>query len=437
MAVRITGIDEHSLAQKHGIKQGDSLVFINGEEINDMLDLQFYSAEKHIKLTLRRQNRQFDVNINKKDQYEPLGFEFETYLIDKHHSCKNKCIFCFVDQLPKGLRPSLYFKDDDERLSFLFGNYITLTNLSSHEIDRIKKMKISPINISVHTTDPERRVFMMKNPQAARINELMQDFFEAGITMNTQIVLCKGVNDEEYLHQSILRMQQLYPQVQSCSVVPIGVTKFREKLSQVETFNAKESAKVIEQVKTWTEDFYKIHGERLVYLSDEFYLRAGLPLPPREYYGSFAQLENGVGMVRNFTDNFLEEISYGEKSGPVITGDIATGMAMYPVICALIDQANEQLNGRLKIKVHGIENNFFGGNVWVTGLITAGDLIEQLKGRLTSNTLYLCEDMLRSEKDMFLDDITPAQVEQALGAKLIFHPNDGVQLVNTLLGTEL
>ncbi|MEG1862521.1 MAG: DUF512 domain-containing protein [Oscillospiraceae bacterium] len=435
MAVKITGIDEHSLAKRHGIKQGDILLFINGEEINDMLDLQFYSAEAHLRLTLRRLHRQFDAIIDKKNQYEPLGFEFETYLIDKHHSCKNKCIFCFVDQLPKGLRSSLYFKDDDERLSFLFGNYITLTNLSRHEIDRIKKMKISPINISVHTTDPDRRVFMMKNPRAAQINELMQEFYDAQITMNTQIVLCKGVNDGEYLKQSIERMQQLYPQVQSCSVVPIGVTKYREGLAEVETFDKEESANVIKMVNLWTDLFYKEHGERLIYLSDEFYLRAGIEIPPAEYYGSFAQIENGVGMVRSFIDNFKEELSLAKEPTMDITGDLAVGMAMYPVMCQLIKQANEKLGGRVKIAVHGIENDFFGGNVWVTGLLTAKDLIEQLKGKLTSNKLYLCEDMLRSEKDMFLDDLLPQEVEEVLNVNIEFHQNDGQTLAKKLFGT--
>lgn len=437
MAVKITGIEPGSAAAKYDIKPGDSLLYINGEEINDMLDLQFYSADSHLCLSMKRKEQEFEIKIDKQDQYEPLGLEFETYLIDKHHSCKNKCIFCFIDQLPKGLRPSLYFKDDDERLSFLFGNYITLTNLSRHEIDRIKKMKISPINISVHTVDPDRRVYMMKNPNSAQINELMQEFYDAGITMNTQVVLCKGVNDEQYLKQTIQRMQQLYPQVQSVSVVPLGVTRYREGLAPVETFNKEESARVIDQVEEWTQDFYSQHGQRLIYLSDEFYLRAQRPIPPAEYYGAFNQLENGVGMVRNFIDGFLEELEYSTIPDTPIVGDLAVGMAMYPIMCQVIQQANSLYDNKFNITVHGIENNFFGGNVWVTGLITATDLIAQLQGKLTSDTLYLCEDMLRSEKDLFLDDKTPQDVQQALHVTPIFYRNDGVELVQKLLATDI
>lgn len=285
MAVHITGIDRGSLSAEYGILPGDDLISINGEVINDMMDLQFFSSDLNLKIILKRDGKEFEINMEKSDEYDSLGLEFETYLIDKHHSCKNKCIFCFIDQLPKGMRPSLYFKDDDERLSFLFGNYITLTNLSRHEIDRIKKMKISPINISVHAVEPELRVFMMKNPRAAEINSLMDEFYEAGITMNTQVVLCKNINDGEHLKKTIRRMERLYPQVHSVSIVPFGMTRYRDGLEKVESYTKEECRRIIEQVNRWTEDFVKEHdGERLVYLSDEFYMRAQVPLPPAEYY---------------------------------------------------------------------------------------------------------------------------------------------------------
>ena len=436
MAVLITGIENNSISMQNGLLKGDKLVSINGEEINDMLDLQFYSANKNLTICIIRDDKEQTVNISKDDEYQPLGLEFETYLIDKHHSCKNKCIFCFVDQLPKGLRPSLYFKDDDERLSFLFGNYITLTNLSKHEIDRIKKMKISPINISVHSVDPEKRVFMMKNPSAANINVLMDEFAQAGITMNCQVVLCKGANDEEYLKQTIQRMQQLYPSVQSLSIVPLGVTRYREKLAEVETFNKEESLKVINQVNQWTQEFYEKTGNRIAYLADEFYLRAGVEVPEDAHYGDYSQLENGVGMVRYFINGFEDELEYSALNGQTINADIAVGMAMYPVMKELIEKTKQTLGEGFNVTVHGVENNFFGGNVWVTGLLTATDIIAQLKDKLTSDKLYLCEDMLRAEKDLFLDDKTPQDIENALNVTTYFYKNDGASLVAKLFGTD-
>ena len=436
MAVHIIGIEQGTPAHKYNILPGDDLVSINGEEIFDMMDLQFYSTDTQLDLVISRNGEKISMHITKEDDYTPLGLEFQTYLIDKQHSCKNKCIFCFVDQLPKGLRKDMYFKDDDERLSYLFGNYVTLTNLSRREIDRIKKMKISPINISVHTTAPQLRVFMMKNPRAAEINDVMQEFYDAGIVMNTQIVLCKGVNDEENLKASIEKLQSLYPQVASCSIVPIGVTRYRDGLAPVETFSKEDCRRVIDQVNSWTEEFYKQHGERMVYLSDEFYLRAELPIPQAEYYGTFPQIENGVGMVRTFMDSFSEELEYYNGLEEPVNADIVTGEAMYPVLCSVIEKAKAVAGDMLNITVHKIKNNFFGGNVWVTGLITATDIIDQLQGKLTSDRLLLCNDMLRSEQDMFLDNKTPADIEAALGVKTEFYSNDGLQMAQTLLGTE-
>ena len=292
MAVHIIGIEPGTPAEKYNILPGDQLVSINGEEIFDMMDLQFYSTDTQLDVVISRNGEKISLHIEKEDDYTPLGLEFQTYLIDKQHSCKNKCIFCFVDQLPKGLRKDMYYKDDDERLSYLFGNYITLTNLSRREIDRIKKMRISPINISVHATDPDVRTFMMKNPRSAEINDIMQEFADADIVMNTQIVLCKGVNDEQVLKNSIEKLQSLYPQVASCSIVPVGVTRYRDGLAPVETFSKEDCRRIIEQVYSWTEDFYQKHGDRLVYLSDEFFLRAELPIPETEYYGSFPQIHS-------------------------------------------------------------------------------------------------------------------------------------------------
>ena len=437
MAVNILSVDRGSVSEKYGIRPGDDLVTINGGIINDMMDLQFYSTDTNLRVVIKRGNEVIRFDMQKEDAYTPLGLNFRTYLIDRQHSCTNKCIFCFVDQLPKGLRSDMYFKDDDERLSFLYGNYVTLTNLSRYEIDGIKKMHISPINISVHTTDPKLRVEMMKNPRAAEINDLMQEFYDADIVMNTQIVLCKNINDGESLHATIDRLQSLYPQVRTVAIVPLGLTRYREKLPKLEGYDARDCRKIIEQVDAWTEDFYREHGERIVYLSDEFYLKAGVEIPDSEYYGDYAQLENGVGMVRTFIDNFMEESEYSQVSEDFVA-DLAVGEAMYPVMEKCLERAREVTGGKVRVKAHRIKNNFFGGNIWVTGLLTGKDLSEQLAGEMISDKLLLCRDMLRSEGDMFLDDMTPQQLSERLGGVDIeFYPNDGLKFAQMLFKSDL
>lgn len=434
MAVQIKGIMPGSVAEMYNIKSGDILTHINGEEINDMLDLQFYQANRNLKISLTDENgEQKVINVVGKDEYTPLGFEFDTYLIDKHHYCKNKCMFCFIDQLPKGMRPSLYFKDDDERLSFLFGNYITLTNLTQKEYDRIKKVRISPINISVHTTNPELRVEMMKNPRAAEIMDKMRGFAEADIKMNCQIVLCKGVNDGKELERTIKDLQGLYPHVQSVSIVPIGITRYREGLVKAEIFDKEGFREVIELVENATKDFYEKHGTRLVYLSDEFYLNAKMPIPEEDYYEGFPQIENGVGMVRTFIDNFLADMDYHETINEAVAVDLATGESFYPVLCHMVDMAMEKYGDKLKIYVHKIKNNFFGGNVTVTGLLTGIDFSEQLAGNLKTDRLCLCKDVLSSNADVFLDDMTVPELEERLNTKIEFFTNDGYDLLSGIM----
>lgn len=434
MAVRISHIEKGSIAQKFKINAGDSLLSINSGEINDMLDLQFYATSKKLVLDiLTNEGEKRKVMFEKSDEYEPLGLDFETYLIDKQHFCKNKCTFCFIDQLPRGMRDSLYFKDDDERLSFLFGNYITLTNLSQKEMDRIKKIKISPINISVHTTNPELRVQMMKNPEAGKINEKMEEFAKSGIKMNAQIVLCRNVNDGTELEKTIKTLQNLYPAIQSVSIVPIGLTKCRDGLEKLETFDEKASEQVIDLVDKATCEFYKENGTRLIYLSDEFYLKAKKEIPTTEYYEDFPQIENGVGMVRTFLDNFYEALEYQKPLKSVVSVDIATGGGFYPILCEAVKKAQDKLQGKLKINIHPIENRFFGGNVNVTALLTGIDLKEQLKGKLISKRLILCKDILRSEGDLLLDDTTPTELENELEATIEFYSNDGADLLSGIV----
>lgn len=434
MAVLIKGVEKGSIACKHGIKAGDTLVKINGEEINDMLDLQFYQANKNLTIELTAQDgTSKNVQINNKDEYDALGLEFETYLIDKHHHCKNKCMFCFIDQLPKGLREPLYFKDDDERLSFLFGNYVTLTNLTQKEFDRIKKVRISPINISVHTTNPQLRVEMMKNPRACEILDRMKEFADADIKMNCQIVLCKGVNDGEELKRTIKDLQALYPAVQSVSVVPIGLTRYRDGLAKAETFDGNDAGQVIKLIDDATEEFYKNHGTRLVYPSDEFYLNAGYDIPPADYYEGFPQIENGVGMVRTFVDNFIDDMDYIETANQNVAVDIATGESFYPVLKQMSDTAMEKYGDKVKIYVHKVKNEFFGGNVSVTGLLTGTDLVKQLTGRLKTDRLCLCRDVLSDNADIFLDDMTVPQLEEQLGTKVEFYSCDGFDLLSGIM----
>ncbi len=431
MAIIVNDVKKNSLAYKANIQKQDEIISINGNEVFDVLDLMFFSTEMKLQLVIKRQNSTINIEIQKDDEYTDLGLDFKTYLIDEQHFCKNKCVFCFVDQLPKGLRESLYFKDDDERLSFLFGNYITLTNLSQREKERIKLLKISPINISVHTTNEDLRVRMMKNKKAGEINEIMKEFSDSGITMNTQIVLCRNLNDGKELEKTIKDLQSLYPSVQSVAIVPIGITRYRENLEKLEVFDEKTAGEVIDKVEELTKDFNEKHGKRITYLSDEFFFLAKREIPDTKYYGDFAQIENGVGMTRQFLDGFFDEVDYLGLENKKVIADIATGMAMYPLLKDVFAKINKDYP-EINVKVHGIKNDFFGGNVWVTGLIVAKDLINQLEGNLISDTLYLCDDMLRSEKDLFLDDKTPKDVQTALKVKTKFYKNDGYSLAQEL-----
>lgn len=432
MAVLIQSVEEDSPAFNAGLSGGDHLLSIDGNEINDMLDYEFYSTKSQLQLSVLKNGKLKYLSINK-EEYEPLGMNFETYLIDKQHSCCNKCIFCFVDQLPKGLRAPLYFKDDDERLSFLFGNYITLTNLSEHEVERIKKMRISPINISVHTMDPELRVKMMANRMAGKVLSYIEDFARAGIEMNCQIVLCRGVNDGEKLKESIEKLAALYPHVRSIAIVPAGLTRYRANLAKVTPYDKKTAGEVLDLIDSITERLFRKNATRIAYPADELFLVAQRPIPPMEYYDEMLQLENGVGMWRLLHDEFLDELK-NTRLHPAGSGvDIATGEAAYPLLCELAGYAMEKFPV-LHIEVHKVKNNFLGGNVWVAGLLSGADLIDQLYGNLKTGTLVLPGCVLRNEQDLLLDDITPAQLEEALGVQVRFCPQSGVDLLEQMMG---
>ena len=419
--VKITSVISGSPAERAGIMPGDELISVNGNNINDVLDYRFYVNEPRLSLLFHRGPELLTVQIEK-DEYEDPGLEFKTYLMDEKRRCRNACIFCFIDQMPKGCRESLYFKDDDDRLSFLQGNYITTTNLSDEEIGRIIKMHLSPINISVHTTDPELRVFMMKNKNAGKVLSIMKRFSDAGITMNGQIVLCKDINDKEHLDKTMSDLEALYPQLQSVSIVPCGLTAHREGLYHIEPFDGTDCAAVIKQVEKFSDVCRKKHGSRIFFCADEFFIKAGKKLHPASYYEGYPQYENGVGMIPclyNELKNELRGINC-DLSGVKVT--LATGEAAYSAICDMAAAISRKTGLDCRVKM--IKNEFFGGGVTVAGLIVGRDLQNQLSGCDLGSALFIPSVMLRSGEDIFLDDTSTKQLEDALGVPVVTVPPD-------------
>ena len=430
MSVVIESVEKKSPAYKAGITAGETLVSLNGEEIMDVLDYRFYQENERITAEILGVNGKIRTVKIKKDEYEELGLEFATYLMDKKHSCKNKCVFCFIDQLPKGLRESLYFKDDDSRLSFLFGNYITLTNITEHEINRIIKMHISPINISVHTTNPELRVRMMKNKNAGKVLDIIPRLNAAGIKINCQLVLCPGFNDGVELERTLSDLTE-FENVECIAAVPVGLTKFREGLEKLEPFNEETAAAVIDIMDGFGEKCLKKYGDRRVYAADEFYLISKRQMPPASYYGDFLQLENGVGlwaMMKSDVDDALSDIESFKRKRHI---SLVTGTAAYPLIKETASRCEEKVSG-LVCDVYAIKNNFFGERITVAGLVTATDIYDQLKGKNLGEELLIPSVMLRSEGDMFLDSITVDELSEKLGIKITPIDCDGYGLVGAL-----
>ena len=435
MAIKIDTVAPGSDAQALGLGPGDELVAVDGNAINDALDYQFYTDSPGFHLTARVQGAIRELEVARQPG-EDFGCNFATYLGDKKHSCANRCIFCFIDQMPPGMRESLYFKDDDERLSFLFGNYITMTNMHQREIDRIIRMHISPINISVHTTNPQLRSMMLANRRGGETLQYLRRLTEAGIAVNCQLVLCRGINDGEELRRTLTDLLELGPAVQSIAAVPCGITDYRQGLYPQTPYDGPSSAAVIDLMEDFGEQAKARYGSRIVYPSDEWYLNAGRPIPPASFYEDFAQLENGVGMWRLYEDSFQAELErahavYREKKMDVVTGTMAA-----PLITAMMEELHRQYP-MITVTVHPIRNRFFGGNVGVAGLVTATDIIEQCAGKLTSDVLGVPEVMLRSERDMFLDSITVEQLAQRLGVKVEILPADGGKEARALLRSGL
>ena len=432
MSVTIFSVDHDSPAEHAGILPGETLCSINGNEICDILDYRFYETEKEVLLLLRdAQGAAREIKL-RKGQYESIGLQFETYLMDRQRSCRNKCVFCFIDQLPSGMRESLYFKDDDSRLSFLFGNYITLTNLSQREADRIIKMKISPINVSVHTTNPELRCRMMGNRFAGDCLRYLYQFAQAGIKLNCQLVLCHGWNDGEELERTLGDLLPLYPAVQSIALVPLGVTKFREGLTPLTPYTAETALEVVRTAERWGEQMQKQHGERICYAADEFYLKAGLPIPDAAFYGAFDQLENGVGLIANFREEFLFALEDVSSDAETHSGTLVTGVSFAPFLEELLDGLRRKCHN-LTCKVAAIRNDFFGESINVAGLVTGGDILKQLRGKELGGRLLVPDTMLRHEGDLFLDNVSLKDLERELGVPVSVVPDDGGELLKLIL----
>lgn len=428
MSVIISGVSKNSIASKLKIKNNQILYSINGYEINDILDFEFYEKDENITLCIDGA----DYNISK-DTYEPIGLIFDTYLMDKQKGCRNKCIFCFIDQLPKGLRETLYFKDDDDRLSFLFGNYITLTNLEQKDIDRIIKMKISPINISVHTTNKQLRCEMTNNRFAGDSLDFMYQLAQAGIKINCQLVLCPGINDGIELENSLSDLEKLYPSVSSVACVPVGLTKFRKDLFKLSEYTKETAINVVRIIEKFGDEMKNNRGTRLFYPADEFFLKAEIPIPDYDYYEEFSQIENGVGMLSMFKDEFEYALETTNKKINKRNISIATGMAAYPFIKNFAEKATEKWNN-ISCNVYPIENEFFGSSITVSGLITGTDIYNQLKEKSIGEQLLIPQNMLRKEMDMFLDNMTVNELEQKLNTKICIVPIDGGAFLDCLLG---
>lgn len=430
MSVQITSVIKRSPSSRAGIKSGDMLISLNGHPIHDVLDYMFYAAEIKVNVLVERNNEKLCFDIVK-SEYDDLGLEFDSFLMDQKQSCTNKCIFCFIDQMPPGMRDTLYFKDDDARLSFLQGNYVTLTNLNQNDIDRIIQMRLN-INVSVHTTNPELRCKMMHNRFAGEKLDYLRQFAEAGIAMNCQIVLCPGINDGKELERTLTDLGNLMPNIQSVAVVPVGITKFRDGLYPLTLFNKETAGAALDLIEGFQTKFLDKYGTRVVFPADEFYVTAERPIPNGKCYEEYSQYENGVGMLRSLADEFESAMKLADDPPKPRTVSIATGAAAYKFISELVEKAEKKWHN-INCNVYKITNHFFGETITVSGLITATDIISQLKDKPLGDALLLTTSMFKRDTDVFLDDMTIPDVEKALGVKVIVTENDGFDLLDKIL----
>ena len=434
--VKITDIEKDSRVYGLGVREGDVLISVNGKEIRDVLDYRFYITERKLELLLSRDGERYTVSVTK-GTYDDIGLGFETPLMDKKHTCTNKCIFCFVDQMPKGLRDTLYFKDDDSRLSFLHGNYITMTNMKREDIERIIKMRISPINVSVHTTNPELRVKMMKNRFAGEVLSYLPMLAEAGIELCTQLVLCPGINDGEELMRSMHDLVKLCPALISCAAVPVGITKFREGLCPLRSYTPDEAREVIRTVNMFGDYCKKEYGSRIFTAADEFYLCAGLPIPDEDYYEGYPQLENGVGLIRSLKEDlkyYLEDEfeATSECNERVLA---VTGYAAYEIVCDVSRMLEASVSG-LCVDVLRVKNEFFGDTVTVAGLLTGVDMREAIlkaKNDKDYTRVVIPHATLKADEDIFLCGMTLSELEDAVGLPVYAAKNEPCALVDAFI----
>ena len=437
MLQKIIGVAPGSIAEELGIEPGDMLVAIDGQEIDDVLDYYFYTDSDQLELCIRGADGEEWLCDIEKEEKEDLGLIFEEQFMGKYRHCQNKCIFCFIDQLPKGMRDTLYFKDDDARLSFLNGNYITLTNMRETDFQKVIRYHMSPINISVHTTNPELRVSMLGNPRAAAIMEPLRRLAEAGITLNGQIVLCKGVNDREELDRTITDLGGLIPAMTSVSIVPVGLSRHREGLYPLEPFTREDAAALIQQIEPYREKFWTDHGTHFVHLSDEFYRLAELPLPEEEAYDGYPQIENGVGMLRLFWN---EAVARLEELKPDVQIETDVSLVTAPCAAMYIEQLVErvqQVFPKVRVHTHCIVNHYFGDHITVTGLLTGRDIVGQLRMQERGEKLLLPENLLRDGQDVLLDDMSIQEIEEALQMPVDIVKSSGRDFIDKIIGEAL
>jgi putative radical SAM enzyme (TIGR03279 family) len=431
----ISSVQPGSIAWELELEPGDTLLEINGQSVEDVFDYRYLIEDEELLLVVKKQNGEMWELEVEKDYEEDLGIEFENGLMDDYRSCSNRCIFCFIDQMPPGMRETLYFKDDDSRLSFLQGNYVTLTNMKEHDMERVIRYHLSPINISFQTMNPELRCKMLHNRFAGEALKKVERFYEAGITMNGQIVLCKGINDGEELEYSLKELSRYAPQLQSVSVVPVGLTKYREELYPLQEFSREDAVAVLAQIHRWQEHMMEEHGIHFVHASDEWYILAGQEMPAEETYDGYLQLENGVGMLRLLCEEVKTALEARTGDDRRITGTIATGVLAAPYLRKNMDLIREKFPN-VDIRVIPIENRFFGKQITVSGLVTGGDLLEQLRGQELGDKLLIPCNMLRSGEDVFLDDLTVSEISEKLAKEITVVESEGADLVKAVLDAD-
>ena len=433
----VTRVCPNSIAEKSGILEGDELVSINGERIVDIFDYRYDIICSHVDLVIRRDGNEMTVSMDK-DEEDDLGLEFTEGLMDEYRRCRNACIFCFIDQMPPGMRETLYFKDDDSRLSFLQGNYVTLTNLSENDVERIIRFRMSPINISFQTTNPELRCKMLNNRFAGECLKIVDRFYEEGITMNGQIVLCKDINDGEELKRTIEDLGKYAPVLESVSVVPVGLTKYREGLYPLKPFTKEDAVKVIDMIESFQRRFYESFGLHFVHASDEWYILAGREMPEEDRYDGYLQLDNGVGMMRLLNDEFVAAFDKyaikGLKKKFMKRSEcvLVTGVLAYPMLKKFADMVNNEYP-RVNVSVISIKNEFFGETITVSGLITGQDIVKQLKGKIEGKRILLPQNMLRADENIFLDDMKLDELSKTLQVQVDIVKSSGRDLLLKML----